>query len=159
VKDVYTHSKNETKYIEVLDKWEPIPLDSYPGFAQHANKEQLEREWVSIKAFYELGAPLTTREFNEFLFVQPPVANDSTQTGYVIQLVADKALESSNVRGLYCSIERVRLLENGETEWIMCTTSDSGGNVPKWLQNSMISKSVSGDVPGFLNWLNANVDN
>lgn len=146
IKDLYSHSKYETEYIEVLDKWEKIELESMGQVT-----EEIKKNWVAIKGFYELGSPLTTREFNQFLIAKVPTKSSN---GFVIQLVANKPLESGNVHGVYVSIERIKFLENGETEWIMCTSSDSGGNVPKWLQNAMISKAVSSDVPSFLNWIN-----
>ncbi|KAH3684425.1 hypothetical protein WICPIJ_004611 [Wickerhamomyces pijperi] len=153
VESIYKHTEYETEYIHVLSKWGAIPLDSYPEYQQLESTEHLQK-WGSIYAEYELGAPLTTRQFNEFILVVEP-GYFSEDTLFVIQLVSNKPLENSHVKGVYCSIERVRLDKAGNcVEWIMATSSDSGGSVPKWLQNSMISKSVAGDVPSFLNWLN-----
>ncbi|CDR38751.1 CYFA0S02e05292g1_1 [Cyberlindnera fabianii] len=147
--DLYKHTEYETDYIHVLSKWDKVPLESYDEFAKIADDTHLKR-WASIRAEYELGAPLTTREFNEFIMiVEPGYINDC---GYVIQLVSNRVTSTGHVKGVYCSIERIRKVGD-EVEWIMCTCSDSGGNVPKWLQNSMISKSVAADVPSFLNWV------
>lgn len=155
IESVYKHTEYETEYIHVLSKWGKIPLESYPEYKhlRPDDKGHLEK-WGSIYAEYELGAPLTTRQFNEFILVIEP-GYFSEDTAFVIQLVSNKPSESNHVKGVYCSIERIKLKKEDNTvEWIMATSSDSGGNVPKWLQNSMISKSVAGDVPSFLNWIN-----
>ncbi|CCH45866.1 3-phytase A [Wickerhamomyces ciferrii] len=156
ITDISLHTKYEEEYIKVLNKWEIVPLESYPEYESLLNKDHL-KNWYSVKAEYELGAPLKTRQFDELIFIQPPTTtttNTPGVKGYVISLVADDSSCEPNVRGVYSSIERIELKEDGKWEWIMCTTSDAGGSVPKWLQNSMISKSVAIDVPGFLNWFN-----
>ena len=153
IDDKYTHTEYEIQYTKVLDKWGKVELESYEGFESLENKEHL-RKWGSTWSHYELGAPLTTREFVEFiLLAEPGYIHDDC--AYVIQLVANHPVQSSHVHGVYCSIERFKLNKDNTIDWIMCTASDSGGNVPKWLQNSMIAKSVSHDVPMFLDWITA----
>ncbi|KAH3680815.1 hypothetical protein WICMUC_000166 [Wickerhamomyces mucosus] len=150
--DIYKHTEYELNYIHVLSKWNKIPLDSYPEYSSLSNSN-LNNNWGSISVEYELGSPLKTRQFNEFIFIVEPGIYDSN-VAFIIQLVSNKPVSPDKVAGVYVSIERIKLLDNNEIEWRMATSSDSGGNVPKWLQNSMISKSVAGDVPSFLNWLN-----
>jgi hypothetical protein len=144
------HTEYEIEYTKVLTKWGEVSLDSYVGYSSLEDKAHLEK-WASTWSHYELGAPLTTREFGVFILVVEPgyVKRDCA---YVIQLVADRSSHSTHVRGVYCSIERFQL-RGDVIAWTMCTTSDSGGNVPKWLQNSLIAKNVSHDVRVFLDWL------
>ncbi|RSH93358.1 hypothetical protein EHS25_007714 [Saitozyma podzolica] len=62
--------------------------------------------------------------------------------------------EKSRVRGKYVSVERVRELEDGEkVEWKMATSSDAGGNIPRFVTNSSLPNSISEDVPSFLKWM------
>lgn len=163
IDDKYQHTEYEIKYTKVLSKWGEVALDSYVGYDALKDTQHLQK-WGSTRAHYELGAPLTTREFTEFILLAEPgfVEARDTTCAYVIQLVAEESrteeeldLDSSTpvVRGVYCSIERFQRQPDGTIDWVMCTASDSGGNVPKWLQNSMIAKSVSHDVPMFLDWL------
>lgn len=35
----------------------------------------------------------------------------------------------------------------------MVTTNDAGGNVPKWLQNATIAKTVAKDVPYLFDYI------
>lgn len=156
--DRYAHTRNEMEYIHVLNKWEPVELSSLPGYSEvsdpatgdlldkHANL----KEWVAVSTQYELGAPLTTREFNEFILVY----KQSPTCCFVISLVSNQPVSGKHVHGVYCSIEKLQLNEEtNKFKWSMCTCSDSGGNVPKFLQNAMIAKSVASDVPSFLNWM------
>lgn len=153
VDDLYKHTEYEMGYIEVLNKWEKVPLEKYPGYESLESHDHL-KDWYSVITEYELGAPLTTRQFNEFILIVPPSATYPTKA-FVISVVADNSGQvHDNVQGVYSSIERVELnKEKGTWEWRMCTCSDAGGNVPKWVQNAMISKNVAMDVPNFLNWV------
>lgn len=61
--------------------------------------------------------------------------------------------EASRVRGKYVSVERVRELHDGAAvEWRMATSSDAGGNIPRFVTNASLPKSIAEDVPSFLKW-------
>jgi len=169
--DLYNHTKYEMEYIEVLNKWKPIPLDSYPEYKNLSTTTHLSN-WYSVITEYELGSPLKTRQFNEFILIQPPSSSSSSSSSldtsfpkkaYVISLVAEPILNhdnsNDNVQAVYSSIERIELLNDTEWEWRMCTCSDAGGSVPKWIQNAMISKNVAMDVPNYLNWIKKKLEN
>ncbi|ORY34819.1 hypothetical protein BCR39DRAFT_592329 [Naematelia encephala] len=65
-----------------------------------------------------------------------------------------KGDEKSRVRGRYVSVERVRELDGGQrVEWRMATSSDAGGNIPRFVTNSSLPSSISEDVPSFLKWM------
>lgn len=60
------------------------------------------------------------------------------------------------MRGKYVSVERVT--ERADTagdavEWRMATSSDAGGNIPRFVVNSSLPGKISEDVPSFLSWL------
>lgn len=152
IDDIYKHTEYEMGYIEVLSKWFKVELESFPEYKELENVEHL-KNWYSIIAEYELGAPLKTRQFNEFILIVPPNLTNPNKA-FVISVVSNDKNDPSNdhVQGVYSSIERIEL-KGDSWEWRMCTCSDAGGNVPKWLQNAMISKNVAMDVPNFLNWL------
>lgn len=62
--------------------------------------------------------------------------------------------EASRVRGKYVSVERVRELHDGAAvEWRMATSSDAGGNIPRFVTNASLPKSIAEDVPSFLRWV------
>lgn len=80
-------------------------------------------------------------------------------------------LEEKGVRGRYAGVERLVELENGNTEWRMASSGSSGGFVPGFLTNGMMSSSIAKvsffflirvqpssvttnnqDVPHFFNW-------
>lgn len=57
------------------------------------------------------------------------------------------------MRGRYVSVERVRELHDGAAvEWRMATSSDAGGNIPRFVTNASLPKSIAEDVPSFLKW-------
>ncbi|KAF9448018.1 hypothetical protein P691DRAFT_792951 [Macrolepiota fuliginosa MF-IS2] len=62
-------------------------------------------------------------------------------------------LEEEGVRGYYVSVERVKQLENGNVEWRMATSSDTGGLIPKFIADLQMPKAISEDVPHFLHWV------
>ncbi|WWC65782.1 uncharacterized protein I303_108404 [Kwoniella dejecticola CBS 10117] len=62
--------------------------------------------------------------------------------------------EKSRVRGKYVSVERVREVNGGaEVEWRMATSSDAGGNIPRFVTNGSLPNSIAEDVPSFLGWM------
>ncbi|CCE61325.1 hypothetical protein TPHA_0A02420 [Tetrapisispora phaffii CBS 4417] len=141
MEDRAKRSELELEYIEVLNKVEVM--------------QRTESGWVLVNLEYELGKPLTTREFNEWVYPIEPFMNEETgiETSLIISLVADKPLKESTIhlnhtKAYYIGVEKLEY--NYKTEdftWTMCTSSDAGGNIPKFLQNATIAKTVSKDVP------------
>ncbi|SCU90024.1 LAME_0E06700g1_1 [Lachancea meyersii CBS 8951] len=138
--DRTARSRVEKDYIETLNRVEIV--------------ETTESGWVGVNLEYELGKPLTTREFNEWVYVVPPSATEEpdTETCMVVSVVADAPLRDSvaHTHAVYASVETLDY--NSKTQnlvWKMATTSDAGGNVPKWIQNTMIAKTVAKDVIHF----------
>ncbi|KAH3902954.1 uncharacterized protein SCODWIG_02764 [Saccharomycodes ludwigii] len=124
--------------------------------------------WVLSRMLYSFGKPLNDRVFYEWVYIIKPYRvttktipeeQKEEEISFVISLPAKYNNKENNdnknaVRGIYCSVERLSYnYKTKQLKWLMCTTSDAGGYLPKWLQNSMISKSVAKDVPLFLDWV------
>ncbi|QEU61853.1 hypothetical protein KDRO_E07360 [Kluyveromyces lactis] len=155
--DIAARSKLEQEYIEPLSKCHVVRQvtddcdnDEFDNFG-----------WVLVNLEYELGKPLTTREFNEWVCPLIPTSktgdNSSTvETSVVLSLVADEEIRDPvhHTRAYYASVEQLKYdYSNHVLEWTMCTTSDAGGNVPKWIQSATIAKTVAKDVPYLLDWM------
>lgn len=52
-------------------------------------------------------------------------------------------LEGKEIRAYYASVERVRELENGNTEWRMAVTTSIGGIIPKFIVDSSMPKEIA----------------
>lgn len=114
------------------------------------------KQWVLVNLHYELGASLNTREFNEWVFpIEPYVSEQGEEICMVVSLVSDAPLNiETNTRGLYASVEQLRYnYHTNELIWVMATTTEVGGNIPKWLQNATIAKSIATDVARLLEYL------
>ena len=57
------------------------------------------------------------------------------------------------VIGIYTSIERCKLLETGEVEWLMATASDARGVLPMWMQKLGTPPALVKDVGLFMKWI------
>ncbi|EDO18305.1 hypothetical protein Kpol_1039p56 [Vanderwaltozyma polyspora DSM 70294] len=147
MKDRAFRSKMEKEYIEVLNKFEIL--------------EQTDSGWVLVNLEYELGKPLATREFNEWVYPIEPYKSKSSklETSMIVCLVANRPLKESTIhenhtKAYYASVEKLEYdYEKEELIWTMCTTSDAGGNVPKFLQNATIAKTVAKDIPYLFDYI------
>lgn len=62
--------------------------------------------------------------------------------------------EKSRVRGKYVSVELVSECDEGaRVSWRMATSSDAGGNIPRFVTNASMPSKVSEDVPSFIGWM------
>ena len=52
-------------------------------------------------------------------------------------------LEEHGVKGRYVSVESVKQLPNGNTEWRMATSSNPGGRIPSFIVESTMASSIS----------------
>ena len=144
LQDRTSRSRQEQQYIETLA-------------VCHVNREH--RGWVNVNLEYELGKPLSTREFNEWVYpVLPFRTTDdaNVEVAMVVSLVAKDPIRDHvhHTHAYYASVEQLRYNHaTGVLTWTMCTSSDAGGNVPKWIQNATIAKTVAKDVPYLLTWL------
>lgn len=147
LKDRSKRSRLEKEYIEVLSDYEVLEIT--------------ESGWVLVNLEYDLGKPLSIRDFNEWVYPIEPFTDSTTgiETSMVVSLNADIPMKQSSVEknhtpAYYTSVERLCYdYTTEELEWLMCTTSDAGGNVPKWIQNATIAKTVAKDVPYLFEFL------
>ncbi|QLQ78854.1 hypothetical protein HG537_0B02020 [Torulaspora globosa] len=140
-------SRLEKEYIEVLSDCEILKLT--------------DSGWTLVNLEYNLGKPLSIRDFSEWVYpIAPYIDNTGLEVSIVVSLNAQVPMKQSSVEknhtaAYYASVERLSYDRNTkQLEWLMCTTSDAGGNVPKWIQNATIAKTVAKDVPFLFNFLN-----
>lgn len=51
------------------------------------------------------------------------------------------------VEGRYVSWERIKKVDDAQTEWLMRTASDAGGVLPGWVQRLGVPGAIAKDVP------------
>ena len=174
--DRAARSKMEQQYIETLSKCRVEKL--VPPVKEGEEEEEEQQQppldqtvpfgWVLVNLEYELGKPLATREFNEWVCPLLPAAvtapgagagagaGAALETSYVVSAVADHPIRDPvhHTHAYYASVEQLKYDHSSHVlVWTMCTTSDAGGNVPKWIQNATIARTVAKDVPYLINWL------
>jgi Protein of unknown function (DUF3074) len=52
-------------------------------------------------------------------------------------------LEEKGVKGRYVSVESIKELPSGNTEWRMATSSSPGGRIPTFVAESSMASSIS----------------
>jgi Protein of unknown function (DUF3074) len=52
-------------------------------------------------------------------------------------------LEEKGVKGRYVSVESIKELSSGDTEWRMATSSSPGGRIPTFVVESTMASSIS----------------
>jgi hypothetical protein len=63
-----------------------------------------------------------------------------------IDLTSDSELaklEEKGVKGRYVSVESIKELPSGNTEWRMATSSSPGGRIPTFVVESTMASSIS----------------
>lgn len=97
MKDRTLRSKLEVEYIEVLSKIDIV--------------EQLENGWNLVHIEYDLGKPLTLRDFNEWVYpVEPYMNEQGKEVSMVISLNAgqrDETLCNNHTPAYYVSVEKL----------------------------------------------------
>jgi hypothetical protein len=81
------------------------------------------------------AASLSYRFHSNSLFISIPIDLSSDP-----ELVK---LEENGVKGRYVSVESVKQLPNGNTEWRMATSSNPGGRIPSFIVESTMASSIS----------------
>ncbi|KAI0005992.1 hypothetical protein BJV74DRAFT_875084 [Russula compacta] len=138
------HSENEKEYIDVVKK------------ATLVKKISATQEiWTMYYEFPSLG--VSPRVFT--ILQVTHYDNSSPRTGLFISIPVDLSsdpelarLEEKGVRGSYASVESLKELPNGNTEWRMATSSSPGGRIPALVVEKTMASTISADVPHFLRW-------
>ncbi|KAI0301989.1 hypothetical protein BC826DRAFT_1089826 [Russula brevipes] len=140
------HSENEKEYIEDVKK---VTLIKKVSATQEI--------WT---AYYEFSAIGVSPRVFTMLQVKHYDDSSSPRTGLFISIPIDVTgdpdlakLEEKGVKGRYVSVESIKELPNGNTEWRMATSSSSGGLIPTFIVESTMASAISADVPQFLRWI------
>lgn len=110
---------------------------------------------IQFKNTYKLKPSiLSMRKFYQWVYIAKPVKMDNSEISYVITL-RSKPDGSEKIKCYYVSVEMLKYNSDEQRlEWCMATTSDAGGNLPKFLQKWGIDKAIVEDVPSFLQYIN-----
>ncbi|KAF4534825.1 hypothetical protein BFW01_g125 [Lasiodiplodia theobromae] len=119
---------------------------------------------------HQMPPPLTNRVFpvvvvtaktspDSFVVVQIPVDLTDFPDGDVLyangrnKRDADPGLTRKKItRGMYVSVERVKIMETGDVKWMMATASDAKGYLPMIVQKQGVPGAVLKDVGLFIKW-------
>src|SRR6202012_5192094 len=100
--------------------------------------------------YYEFPPPVSPRVFTELQIMRAPFGEAGSREAYVISLAVDLSddpelaqKEEKGVRGRYVSVEHLKELPDGKTEWSMATCSTPGGIIPKFVAESSIPGSIA----------------
>lgn len=168
------HSRHEMEYT-------PGVQDAHEVMNWDEELEELEAkgrkigEWEDVHAsvmemVHKIPAPLNNRVFPVIVITGkkaavPAVGASNGVSGdsfTVVQIpVATQELSGAKYHnapkvtgGLYCSIERVELVEDGKkVQWSMATASDAKGVLPMWAQKMGVPGAVVKDVGLFILWV------
>ncbi|KIR39427.1 hypothetical protein I307_01304 [Cryptococcus deuterogattii 99/473] len=143
------HSQNEREYIKACRETECL----------HVYQKHVAEVW---RLTYKTPPPTNPRTFVVLLLCRELISEPQGERAFMnISLpfshpgcMEKKGNESKRVRGRYVSVERVQEMDKGrQVEWRMATSSDAGGNIPRFMTNSSLPNSIAEDVPSFLSWM------
>ncbi|KZT58316.1 hypothetical protein CALCODRAFT_403351, partial [Calocera cornea HHB12733] len=136
------HSLHEQEYVPEL-KRATLLRTFEPGRAE---------AWA---LYYTFPPPISPRTFTVLVLISPPSSAPSgpadaqeAQEALIVSLPytpspEEEKLLKKSVRGKYCSIERIRQLGNGKTEWRMAVQSTTMGAIPGWVQELGVPGKIS----------------
>jgi len=141
----HNHSENEKEYIKVIKK------------ATLVRKISATQEiWTMYYEFPSFG--VSPRVFTVLQIIHYDESS-SPRTALFVSIPIDLSsdpelakLEEKGVKGRYVSVESIKQLPNGNTEWRMATSSTPGGRIPSFIVEGTMASSISADVPHFLRW-------
>lgn len=147
-----THSDHEVNYVEEFDSLKISNVTEYPdggwSYELHANYK-FGTIGISNRMFYE-SVHIYKFDKNN----QTEEDDKDTNCAYIISVPIDGPT-GSFVIGKYHSIEKISWSDNKDSDlkWIMATTSDAGGYLPRWLTNMILPGAISNDVPSVLKYI------
>jgi hypothetical protein len=134
------HTKNELEYIELLSDYRPVEAPESVA------------PWQHYVVHYKFPSLFSDREMAIWVGCFEP--DPSKKQFLVVTLPSTTPTDHSFTRAIYCSLELVTYDdETNSVHWLMAQTSDSRGNIPRWIQDSSVSGMVVQDVPSFVNWV------
>jgi hypothetical protein len=82
--------------------------------------------------------------------MRSPFGEAGWREAYIISLAIDlsdekelASKEEKGVQGRYVSVEYLKELPDGNTEWSMATSSTPGGSIPKFIAERSIPSSIA----------------
>ncbi|KAF9532228.1 hypothetical protein CPB83DRAFT_665682 [Crepidotus variabilis] len=163
------HSEHMKEEITFNELWTKLSVNKAVNEKNyiHEIKDSIKVKQVSPTAeiwamHYHFTPPVTDRVFTVFQVVHLSSEEGKPRVGTIVSLPVDLTspedqglhdLEPKGaITGRYVSVERVMELENGNIEWRVVTSSSPGGNIPSFIVNSSMAKTIAHDVPSFLKW-------
>jgi hypothetical protein len=165
------HSQHEMDYTpDVVDAHEVMNWDEQlESSGRKVGGSDGSEQWEDVHAsimemVHKIPAPLNKRVFPVLVITAVKSNPPSPQPGasfLVVQIpVATQGLPGAKYHdvpkvtgGVYCSIERAELVDEGKkTMWQMATASDAKGILPMWAQKMGVPGAVVKDVGLFIQW-------
>ncbi|KAI0306616.1 hypothetical protein B0F90DRAFT_1865460 [Multifurca ochricompacta] len=138
------HSEYEKQYIDVVKKVTLIKKIS-----------ETQEIWSLYYEFPSVGVSPRVFTVLQVTHYDPR----SPRTGLFISIPVDLTsdpelarLEEKGIKGHYVSVESIKELPNGDTEWRMATSSSPGGRIPAFVVDNTMASTISADVPHFFKW-------
>ncbi|KAI0345341.1 hypothetical protein BDW22DRAFT_1406051 [Trametopsis cervina] len=159
---VSEHGPEEATFDELWNKLGVNKGENEVNYVKEVKKATLVKQISPTQAiwsmYYKFPPPVSPRVFTVLQTIQFNEA--SPREGLIVSIPVDLSpdaelakKEEKGVKARYVSIEQLKELENGKTEWRMATSSRAEGLIPQFLTESSMPSSISHDVPGLLNWL------
>ncbi|RAL63164.1 hypothetical protein DID88_004244 [Monilinia fructigena] len=103
--------------------------------------------FVKNRAFPEVLITASPLESQQFLAISIPLIDFGTSEFAVY------AKDSSLIVAAYAAIEKFRVLDSGQIEWIMATAADGKSSVPRWIEEFFVKRAVKKDVGMYMKWV------
>ncbi|KAL7425081.1 hypothetical protein Q5752_000769 [Cryptotrichosporon argae] len=143
------HSENEREYIESCRETQCL----------HVFQPHVAEVW---RLTYVTPPPTSPRTFVVLLLSRELVSEPRGARSFMNISIPfahsdcpeKQGPEKSRCRGKYVSVELVTEEDGGaRVDWKMATSSDAGGNIPRFVTNTSLPSKISEDVPAFLGWM------
>ncbi|KAL1306461.1 hypothetical protein AAFC00_005159 [Neodothiora populina] len=167
------HSQHEMDYTpDVFDAYRVLSWDE-----ELAKMGNIVGSWEKVEMgifemAHKIPPPLTNRVFsvlvvkakntavtpNSFIIVQIPIEISRVQTALYAngrhKKEGDTMQKKKDITmGVYTSVERCELEDNGHVKWVMATASNAKGNLPMFVQKQAIPDAIAKDVALVIGWL------
>jgi len=159
---VSEHPSEEASFDELWGKLGVNKGENEINYVEQVKKATLVKQISPTQAiwsmYYRFPPPVSPRVFTVLQTLH--LSDTSPRTGIIVSVPVDlspdpelASKEEKGVKARYVSIEFLKELEGGKTEWRMATSSRAEGLLPQFLTELSMPSSISHDVPGLLNWL------
>lgn len=161
------HSVHPASQATFDQLWEGLGVDKavkeaefIPELKQATLLKQVAENQFLQSLYYEFPPPVSPRVFTELQIMREPFGEAGSREAYIISLPIDlsdekdlASKEQKGVRARYVSVEYIKGLPDGNTEWSMATSSSIGGLMPNIIVEMSMASSIAKDVPHFVDWL------